>query len=84
MKREVTAADGVPIRYWTAGAGSPALIFVHCWGGHHRYWESAITSLRDRYAIVALDLAGHGESGRGRIHPGVDTFADDRCRRRRS
>ncbi|MFC2075916.1 alpha/beta fold hydrolase [candidate division KSB1 bacterium] len=62
----VPSADGVPIRYDLYGAGEPALVFVHGWCSHRAYWNEQVHHFADQYRVVALDLAGHGESGRGR------------------
>jgi len=62
----VTAADGVPIVYDVAGAGAPALVLVHCWSCDRRFWEAVVERFSPEHRVVALDLPGHGESGRGR------------------
>jgi pimeloyl-ACP methyl ester carboxylesterase len=62
----VTAADGVPIVYDDAGAGEPALVFVHCWSCERGFWSATVERFSPEHRVVALDLAGHGESGRGR------------------
>lgn len=65
----VAAADGVPIVYEVRGeaeAGEPALVFVHCWACDRTYWRGQLDAFAADYRVVALDLAGHGESGAGR------------------
>jgi pimeloyl-ACP methyl ester carboxylesterase len=77
--REGTAAsaDAVPVRYWTAGEGSPAIVLVHCWTCDHRAWDAQVRHLADRHRVVTLDLAGHGASGRGRVEWTVEAFGED-------
>jgi pimeloyl-ACP methyl ester carboxylesterase len=65
----VAAPDGVPIVYEVRGeaeAGEPALVFVHCWGCDRTYWREQLDVFAADYRVVAMDLAGHGESGTGR------------------
>ena len=57
------SADGVSIAYEVRGAGKPALVFVHGWCCERTYWEEQLPQFADKYKIVAIDLAGHGESG---------------------
>ncbi len=73
----VHSADGVPIRYEVRGAGEPALLFVHCWMCDRSYWAGQLEHLAGRFTVVALDLAGHGESGQTRREWGPPTYARD-------
>ncbi len=77
--REGTTAstDGVPIRYWVAGEGSPPVVLVHCWTCDHGLWDAQVRHLADRHRVVTLDLAGHGASGRGRGEWTVEAFGED-------
>ena len=62
----VASADGVAIAYEALGAGAPALVFVHGWSCDRTYWKGQLEPLGRRYHVVAIDLAGHGESGTNR------------------
>jgi len=73
----VRSADGVPIHYREGGRGERALVFVHGWLGDASVWEAQMTRFAPRYRVVALDLAGHGQSGRGRGAWTVAAFAGD-------
>jgi len=73
----VTSADGVTIRYEVRGEGEPALLFVHCWCCDRTYWKNQLPVFAKRHKVVALDLAGHGESGRDRKVWGPETYAAD-------
>lgn len=46
------------------GEGSPALVFMHCWGGSRRTRSEVIAWLRNRFRCVAVDLRGWGKSDR--------------------
>jgi pimeloyl-ACP methyl ester carboxylesterase len=57
---------GCGIRYWTwPGSARRAVVLVHG-GGAHAHWWSAVAPLlaRDGQTVAALDLSGHGDSGR--------------------
>ena len=77
----VVAADGVPIQYHVEGArggrGRPALVFVHCWSCDRHLWDGEVALFAPRFTVVTLDLAGHGDSGRGRKAWTITAFADD-------
>jgi pimeloyl-ACP methyl ester carboxylesterase len=44
------------------------VVFVHGAGGDHTVWGRQIASLRGRAGILAMDLPGHGRSGRAAEH----------------
>lgn len=71
------SADGVEIAYSTRGEGDVALVFVHGGLADRAFWEPQLAALSDRFRVVALDLAGHGESGRGRTAWTIPAFAQD-------
>jgi pimeloyl-ACP methyl ester carboxylesterase len=57
--------DGVDIAYRAFGpdAGS-GIILVHGGAAHARWWDHIAPLLADQRRVVALDLSGHGDSGR--------------------
>ena len=73
----VVSADGTTIRYETSGEGAPALVFVHCWCCDRTYWRNQLPHFSKKHKVVALDLAGHGQSGAGRKEWGPATYAAD-------
>jgi pimeloyl-ACP methyl ester carboxylesterase len=73
----VHSADGVPIRFQVGGKGEPALVLVHGWALDHRLWDGQVPWLSARHRVVTLDLAGHGESGRERVHWTMAAFGQD-------
>jgi pimeloyl-ACP methyl ester carboxylesterase len=73
----VASKDGVNIVYTVEGAGQPTLVFVHGWAGNKSFWRQQLDEFSKSYKVVALDLAGHGESGAGRESYTVEAFADD-------
>jgi pimeloyl-ACP methyl ester carboxylesterase len=73
----VKAPDGVEIRYEAAGNGEPAIVFVHCWSCDRTYWSGQAAHFAKSRRIVAIDLAGHGESGLGRQRYTIEAFGAD-------
>lgn len=71
------SADGIPIAYEAHGAGEPALVFVHGWSCDRSYWRGQVLPFARRSRVVAIDLAGHGESGVGRAVWTMAAFGDD-------
>ena len=65
VAEQTTMADGIPIAYraW----GEPAargIVLVHGGAAHSRWWDHVGPLLADGRRVVALDLSGHGDSGR--------------------
>jgi len=73
----VAAPDGVAIAYESGGAGSPALVFVHGWSCDRSYWREQMEHFAAEHRVVALDLAGHGDSGTGREVHSMAAFGGD-------
>jgi pimeloyl-ACP methyl ester carboxylesterase len=71
--------DGVSIHYEIHGTGDSTAVLVHGWGFDRRIWDAAIPRLARTRRVAALDLAGHGHSGRERRRPTVASFAEDVC-----
>jgi pimeloyl-ACP methyl ester carboxylesterase len=73
----VPSADGTPIAYrrYSDGGGTP-LVLVHGTSAHAGWWDHVAPMLPERFDVVAVDLAGHGESGR-RPSYHLDTWAAD-------
>lgn len=58
------AVEGCPIHRMIWGArDQPGLVLIHGGAGHAHWW-SFIAPLFPQYRVVALDLSGHGDSGR--------------------
>jgi len=74
---EVASADGVMVRYAVCGGGAPAVVFVHGWSCDRRYWRRQVSHFADRFTVVAVDLAGHGESGTDRPDWTMPAFGED-------
>jgi pimeloyl-ACP methyl ester carboxylesterase len=77
LKGSTTSTDGVPIHYEDHGKGSLTLVFVHGWCCDLSYWSKQLGYFGKKYRVVALDLAGHGESGLGRKDWTIEAFGED-------
>jgi pimeloyl-ACP methyl ester carboxylesterase len=56
--------DDVPIAYRAWGAGSRGIVLVHGGAAHSRWWDHIGPLLAVDRRVVAVDLSGHGDSGR--------------------
>lgn len=74
---EARSADGVPIRYEVHGTGEPAIVLVHGWTNSRGIWGRHPITLSREYQVVAVDLAGHGESGSNRTEWTMEAFGQD-------
>ena len=54
-----------------------AVVFVHGWTCNRYHWRDQVQTFSNRYRTIAIDLAGHGESGLGRLKYTMPAFADD-------
>jgi pimeloyl-ACP methyl ester carboxylesterase len=56
---------GIEVAYRTVGDDhAPAVVLLHGWASSRRMWESAERHLAGTYRCLALDLPGHGASGK--------------------
>jgi sigma-B regulation protein RsbQ len=75
--RIVMSEDNVHLEYHVLGGGDPAVVLVHGWAGNENYWHEQFGVLKARYTVVAVNLAGHGASGRNRADWSIDNYARD-------
>ena len=73
----VKAPDGVEIHYEATGNGLPAIVFVHGWSCDRSYWREQAGYFAKARRMVAIDLAGHGESGLERQRYTMEAFGAD-------
>ncbi len=75
--RIALAPDGVHIDYRVFGHGEPLVVLIHGWSCDANYWRAQIDDLKASYAVVAVNLAGHGASGRNRKNWTIEAFGAD-------
>jgi pimeloyl-ACP methyl ester carboxylesterase len=75
--RTAVTADGLEISYRVEGSGEPALVFVHGWACDRSHWDAQVEAFSPRYKVVAIDLAGHGRSGKNRKAWTIPAFGAD-------
>jgi pimeloyl-ACP methyl ester carboxylesterase len=60
--------DGAVVHYRAWGpAGAPGLVLVHGGAAHSGWWDHIAPQLTS-HRVVALDLTGHGDSGRREVY----------------
>ncbi len=76
-RKTCAAPDGVTIVYSAAGAGEPALVFIHGGLADRSFYDGQLEAFAGKHRVIALDLAGHGESGANRKKWGVPEWGAD-------
>jgi pimeloyl-ACP methyl ester carboxylesterase len=68
---------GVPIHYLEWGdRARPGIVFVHGGSAHAHWWAHLAPMFTERYHPVAVDMSGHGDSGR-RTDYAFDVWAEE-------
>ena len=83
--RTIESFDGVKIVYDVATSGvntspendKPTLVFIHGWTCNRSHWIEQVTTFSDRFTVIAIDLAGHGDSSFERTNYSMESFARD-------
>ena len=73
----VTAPDGVRIAYHEAGAGDPAIVFIHGIYGNRLGFGFQEEYFSARHRCVAVDLRGNGDSGKPDEVYSMARYAED-------
>jgi len=74
---KAASIDGERIAWEMRGSGDLAIVLVHGWSCDRSYFRHQLESFADRYTVVSLDLAGHGESTQGRENSTIALFGAD-------
>jgi pimeloyl-ACP methyl ester carboxylesterase len=77
VKKTIRADDGLDLVDDVRGQGDTALVFLHGWCGDREYWKNQVGVFAADYRVVAIDQAGHGESGKDRQAWTADGLAGD-------
>jgi pimeloyl-ACP methyl ester carboxylesterase len=71
------SADGLSIHFEAQGTGKPAIVFVHGWSGNGSHWKHQLEHFAPTHQVVAVDLAGSGQSDGGRGAWTMKAFGQD-------
>ena len=77
IESTIPAQDGVSIVYDVRGDGNTTLIFIHGWCSNREFWREQLDEMAKQYRVAAIDLPGHGNSGRNREEWSITSFAED-------
>lgn len=75
--KKVGSFDRVEIVYSVQGEKEPALVFIHGGFADRSFWKNQFAYFSGNHKVVAVDLAGHGDSGADRTEWGILPFAQD-------
>ena len=66
VTERVTVLDGVPVAYrmWGSSLNGRGIVLVHGGAAHSRWWDHIGPLLAADRRVIAIDLSGHGDSGR--------------------
>jgi len=70
-----TEVDGLRVRYTDRGSDDSVVLLVHGFGGDLDNWLFNFDALADKHRVLALDLPGHGESGKTILEPSISGLA---------
>ena len=73
----ILTANGIDLHVEQRGAGSPALVFLHYWGGSSRTWRHVVDRLMADFRTVMLDQRGWGRSAAPAAGYALADLADD-------
>lgn len=77
VEKKKAGNSGVNIAYDDTGTGDTTLLFIHGWGINKTYWADQTAFFSKNYRVVALDLAGFGQSGKNRNSWTTEDFGRD-------
>ncbi len=77
MSRETLSLPTATLSYLDIARGDTTLLFVHGAFINKSYWQAQLDHFRADYRVVALDLAGHGDSINKLPHRSVQDYATE-------
>ena len=77
MNTATVRVNGTALHCVRDGAGDPPLLFVHGYTCANEDWRGPMQALRDRHAVVACDLRGHGRTRGEPADCSIETYGAD-------
>ncbi len=77
FKEQPFDAGVVTLNYAEGPAAGPPLVLLHGGSARWQAWETIIPDLDGQWHLYALDLRGHGRSGRVPMRYRLQDYADD-------
>ena len=75
-----TEVDGLRVRYADRGSDDSVVLLLHGFGGDLDNWLFNLDALAEKHRVLALDLPGHGESGKTIPEPSISGLAKFVCK----
>lgn len=69
--------NSMTISYEVYGNGPVTLLFIHGSFIDQTYWAGQVAYFKNKYTVITVDLAGHGQSGTERERWTIESMADD-------
>jgi len=69
--------NNMTLSYEVYGNGPITLLFIHGSFIDQTYWAGQVAHFKNRYTVITIDLAGHGQSGTSREQWTIGSMADD-------
>jgi pimeloyl-ACP methyl ester carboxylesterase len=77
LQRRTLDFEHCALNYFVWGdAAKPPIVLVHGGAAHAMWWSAHAPQLALHYYVVAVDLSGHGDSGRRTAYP-LEGWADE-------
>ena len=77
LKAENIEINGENLSYFDSKKGDTTLLFIHGAFINKEYWSEQITHFSPKYRVIAIDLAGHGNSSHNRTEWTIQNYGKD-------
>ncbi len=75
--KTISSFDGIDLSCEIRGNQNDPLVFVHGWTCNRDFFAPQADYFSESHQVISLDLAGHGQSGEGRVEWTLANFARD-------
>lgn len=77
MKTETIEVNDEKLTYLDSGTGQTTLLFIHGAFINKEYWTNQVSHFSKKFRVLAIDLAGHGDSSHNRSDWTGSSFGKD-------